>query len=735
MDRETNARQLVSEIVTRWRQSGAPDAAQCLTRYPALNDQKSLALELAYEEYCLREEVGDSVDIEGFCGRFPSIHHSLRRRIEVHRYLHQHLDELPNGEPLPWPAVGEMFLGFRILQQLGRGGLARVYLCSQPSVGDRQIVIKIAHRGAYEADTLGRLKHQNIVPIYSVVEDSQSGMSGICMPFCGRSTLEDVLDLAFSDGRQPARSRVILEAANQHREANDRYDCVDTPDRRLRTASYVNGVLHLGVQLAAALQHAHEQQILHGDLKPSNVLVTPGGTPMLLDFNLSHNPRHRTGMTGGTLPYMAPEQLRSTVLHGDNGQEDQQLDHGSDVYSLGTILYQLLCGQLPFEIAGKRLAVTERARQQITAQRQGPLPLNHRGPAIDPRLARFIGGCLAFDPAERPASMAAVVHQLAHHLNVNRRVVRWARVNRRSVLAGAVGLALTGGSGVALVLTRDPYALRELDQGRTLYRRGQFDAACRHFAKAVDADPELADALWGLGRAHVKLGEQALSRSSDQQVDHWDKALVVFRKLSEESPYNGRDDACRGYCLNRSAARRSPDFARTRYEQALAAGFRSIGLYNNLGYSHFALGDLDKAQAALQHALDMNPNLPVVYLNFAEVDLQRAAVLPGYVPEAGIDAINMALRRWPERHPQLCYAAARLCGYAARSQPEYEKTSLQYLRRAVALGYGRPRDFALDPALEPVRRSHYRAFQQLLRSPQPATPPPPLDRLLDPIDE
>jgi hypothetical protein len=131
-----------------------------------------------------------------------------------------------------------MFGEFRILEQLGRGGLARVYLGSQPSIGDRQIVMKIAYQGAYEADTLGRLKHPHIVPVYSVLKDEQTGMSGICMPFCGRSTLCDVLDVAF--GGPPARPAAILQAAVQRQDAQDRYRAAQPPDG-FRLASGASG--------------------------------------------------------------------------------------------------------------------------------------------------------------------------------------------------------------------------------------------------------------------------------------------------------------------------------------------------------------------------------------------------------------------------------------------------------------------------------------------------------------
>ena len=86
---------------------------------------------------------------------------------------------------------------------------------------------------------------------------------------------------------------------------------VRRPDPCLQQGTYVDGVVHLVAQLAEALQHTHQAGICHRDLKPSNVLLTPSGCPMLLDFNLSSDTQLEQTFVGGTLPYMAPEDLRS----------------------------------------------------------------------------------------------------------------------------------------------------------------------------------------------------------------------------------------------------------------------------------------------------------------------------------------------------------------------------------------------------------------------------------------
>ena len=101
----------------------------------------------------------------------------------------------------------------------------------------------------------------------------------------------------------------------------------------------------LGAQLADALAFLHRRTIYHRDLKPSNVLLCPDGRPMLLDFNLSADPRAGRERFGGTLPYMSPEQVLATF---DPERGAAPVDGLSDLFSLGVILFELLAGRQPF---------------------------------------------------------------------------------------------------------------------------------------------------------------------------------------------------------------------------------------------------------------------------------------------------------------------------------------------------------------------------------------------------
>src|SRR4029077_12001192 len=236
-------------------------------------------------------------------------------------------------------------VGFRVVRELGRGAFARVYLATEPALGGRSVVLKIGMRGTAEAEILGRLRHDNIVPVYAMRQDMLTGMTVVCMPYLGATTLADVLEYAFARPGMPANAAILLQAAKPKAEEEESLGPLK-PSPILRSGTYVEGVLDMGVQLAEALAFVHERKIYHRDLKPTNVLVRPDGRPMLLDFNLSFDEQAQQQTLGGTLIYMAPEMLR--VIEEKNAGPCL-LDGRSDLYSLGVILYEMLSGEHPFE--------------------------------------------------------------------------------------------------------------------------------------------------------------------------------------------------------------------------------------------------------------------------------------------------------------------------------------------------------------------------------------------------
>ena len=163
-------------------------------------------------------------------------------------------------------------------------------------------------------------------------------------------------------------------------------------------------------RLASGLAHAHDRGVIHRDLKPANILLTDDGQPMLLDFNLSTNYRlANASRLGGTLPYMAPEQLQSF------GGEKTTTDGRSDIYSLGLVIYQLLTGVSTFpHRAG---SIRDAIPLMLEDRRDAPPSLHERNQAVTPAVEAIIHKCLAFAPGERYQSAQQLVDDVERQLS------------------------------------------------------------------------------------------------------------------------------------------------------------------------------------------------------------------------------------------------------------------------------------------------------------------------------
>ena len=391
---------LAEAIKRRWRQGEPPNLNGVLASHPELQRCRSVVLNLAYAEYRTRLQAGEPIDAETFARRFPSLERSLYLLIEVHGLLSHDPELQLLQESDSWPEAGTRFLQFDLTAEIGRGSFGRVFLATEPALGGRQVVVKVAPHGGGEAEIIGRLRHPNIVPIYSLQEDDTTGLAAFCMPYLGQATLCDVLDQSFLAGRPPPRARAILDAVAA---VNCDLDSRESPSpaRILRQGSYVDGVIHLAAQLADALAHSHGRGIYHRDLKPSNVLMTPEGRPLLLDFNLSIDSRLAAWKVGGTLPYMAPEEL-ANLCRQDVESHVPRYDPRSDVFSLGVIVYELLTGKLPFGAIPKNCPLDEAAHRLRRQQADGPRPIGEFNGRADRRLTRLVESCLAFEPDAVP---------------------------------------------------------------------------------------------------------------------------------------------------------------------------------------------------------------------------------------------------------------------------------------------------------------------------------------------
>jgi eukaryotic-like serine/threonine-protein kinase len=673
---------LIAQVISTWRAGLRPDTAEVLARHPHLRKHQSVLLDLAYEEYCLRKEAGETLSLESYCDRFPTCRRSLGRLLAIHECdaedasLAADLDV----EHVAWPAVDSEFLGFQLQRELGRGAFAHVYLARQPALGNRLVVVKVAQYGSGEAETLGRLAHRNIVPVHSVTEDPATHMTAVCMPYLGSATLLDVLDAGFAEDEPPTRARFIQNVAIQEALSQVVPEMYSGPDACLQHGTYVDGIVHLAVQLAEALQHTHQAGICHRDLKPSNVLLTPSGCPMLMDFNLSSDIQLERTFVGGTLPYMSPEQLRSMTVQ--DAVQDADGDPRSDLFSLGVILYELLTGHLPFGDRVPGATPAEAAEQLLARQRAGCPSVRRGNRQVSAALEAVLRQCLTLRADQRPASAQMLADALRRHFTPSAKLLRWARRRAFLIGAGVVAAGLFGGLAGAHMSARSPYDVREYDAGIRAFHAHEWVAAVDHFTRAHAARPNAWEPLFARGQALVARG-QAYHATGDYL-----EAVPDLHAAFDMSP-----QGCTAAWLadgNDRAGLYLP--AETYYAIAINEyGCESAAIWNNRACNALHRGT--GRSAAVDHltrAIKLDPRCQTAYHNRALLHSQRdnkvssAGASPG---QLAIQDIERAIELGPV-HAALMMDAALIHAQHSKEAGTPERV-VQYLQRAIDLGADR----------------------------------------------
>lgn len=696
---------LVSEFVRRLAGGEGQDAVAWLDRYPELGERRTFVLDLAFEEYCHRVKKGDQIEADAFAARFGRFEGDVRRLLSVQNLLAEIPGLDTTSEVFPWPSAGDQLGRFKIIDALGRGGFARVYLASEPAAGDRWLVLKASRQQAGEANILGKLEHPNIVKLHFVEQDPRTRLSLVGMPYCGEATLDDVVSKINEDGRLPAHASAVYElAAGRSRRLPQSMNEVP---RSAKQMSYTAGIVEILAQLADALAHAHQQGICHGDVKPSNVLLDFTGRPLLLDFNLSTDGCRYAWQLGGTLPYLPPE-LSQLILHGDPAAIVKP-DERSDVFSLGVLAFELLSGRLPFcgrDSQPQKGGLAALAAAQLACTTKGIPSLRNINHDVDPELQALVESCLHQDVDKRPTA-AVLCKRLRSWQSPAAQLRRWVSRHLRGIAAVIASAMLIAVAAWIWEMQREPYPLRELRACHAALVAGNLVEAMAHAERAASAAPT----DWRMRAARGEI--LAMKGEYYYAIEEFRRA----KSLCDEPAL----DAIIGYCYSKEAQHIA---AVRSYDTAKEEGFAKAWMLNNLGYEYALTAKIPQARAVLDQAIHEDPGLVESYYNRAGLALLYFDARNPPPLDASIQDANTAIELQPG-NPDLHILAMDLIARKTPLTAETRSDLQRHLRQAVALG----------GSLTKIRAKHYLAeipeAEEILSHPQQPSPPP-LPHLLPP---
>ncbi len=475
---------------------------------------------------------------------------------------------------------------YLLLRLIGSGGMGMVYEAIQESLG-RHVALKTLpfhhlgdatrlERFRREARAAARLHHTRIVPVFGVGE--HEGLHYYTMQFIRGHGLDAVLRevkrlrrdpspptateaqdgnvssmilaSCLQTGRFPADlpesgergslatgapptnhgTAAVPRATSPSSSLGERTDLSDQPE-----AQYLRSVARIGVQVAEALEYAHQQGILHRDIKASNLLLDADGEIWVTDFGLAKtrdsDELTRTGDIIGTLRYMAPERF------------DGWSDPRSDVYALGATLYELLTLQAPFD-GTDRVSLIERVLHE------SPVPLRQLDWRVPRNLETIVLKTLAKEPGERYATARQLAEDLQRFVAGKPILARrssaierlWRFSKRNPLVAGSIGLAVVALMVVAVLALL--YADRQTRLARSESVRA--NEQTRHGAEQAKAAKNLKDVLTQSNRRLAMLNLERGQAACDQgQIGLGLLWMVEGLRAATE----GRDPAWRNAAL------------------------------------------------------------------------------------------------------------------------------------------------------------------------------------------
>ncbi len=545
-------------------------------------------------DFLQRLRAGEQPTIEQYAQRHPQWSARIQSAFSAVLSVERHKAAAARSSDGRAQTGGRSFqqLGdFRIVRELGRGGMGIVYEAQQESL-DRRVALKILPPAAWsnidnlrkfqqEARTIASLHHTNIVPIHGA--GHCDGVHFLVMQLIDGHGLDAYVRTTSTDSAKPAAGE---------------------PPARLTPRE----VARIGVQVADALSYAHEQQVLHRDIKPANILVDAEHHVWVADFGLAKclDEEHSASLSlEGSLRYMAPERFQGAA------------DVRSDVYALGVTLYELLTGRPAFTARDASHLLHEIVHRSLPSLRRTQAN-------IPSALETVIQKATAKDARQRYATAGAFRDDLSRFLegypirarrtSLAKRWWLWTRRNpaasSASALAALALLAATAASSWGWWATYQAQRLTTASLNRERDERNRSD---RTFQLALDALNDVADEL-----SHSANPPQ-IALPQDETFEEGESAAVLISSLAPPSPQSAAilQKILPLYDQLSVEAPERTDVMR-----------RSVEASQRLGQIQLQLGALDEAAEAIDRGLAMLRTTPLQQPSDA-AELTQLRILEG----------------------------------------------------------------------------------------------------------